>query len=251
MRYLRIAGLCCLAAVLAFANANEKPLSPEDVALADQLAMNTAYLRDLKEPRCEALFARCGFDSNRFCRVAQDIYRRYPDVRPRGLALTIIQMCGDSGQVPFLDSCVTNLYMGPAAIQVLNGIEGFTSNSVLRMARFHAVTNEDVYFVDRNAYAERTFILRRMAFAATRPDVPTHLRDFTRNYIYSFASNNCNSVAVADRELMNLDPSFENSKRRLALLRYAQPLAKRPYAAQYLATEIRKLEEYPETSLPD
>ena len=50
---------------------------------------------------------------------------------------------------------------------------------------------------------------------------------------------------------MKIDPTFKNSKRRLALLRYVQPRASEPFDPQYLTEEIQKLVAYPEANLPE
>lgn len=240
----------CLVPVRGFSDTTGQELSSADVEIAKSIEY-ISRLRHNSDRALRSLVRKHQAESNRLCRVAQAVYRMKDDYPSRLAALEILGQCGDTNQVTFLDSCVTDLRMGPTAIQVLDEIEGFTSNSVLRTARYHAITNQEVYSTDMRAYSDRTFILGRLVFAATRPNVPAHLKDFTRDYVYSFASNNCSSVNAADRELMNLDPTFKNSKRRLALLRYAQPRTHEPYVPQYLATEIQKLEEYPEENLPE
>lgn len=224
---------------------------PADSELADYIATSLSRRRHDEGSISGGLLETCGYDTNRLCRIAQDVYMRYADWRVRLTALTIIGECGDAQQVPFLDACVTDFRNGPNAILILNRLEGFTSNSVMRTARYHSVTNQEVLHTDSRAFSDRGFALERLAYCATRPTVSADLKDFTRDYIFSFASNNLYHVLKADRALMTLDPTFKNSKRRLALLRYAQPRVSGTISLQRIAEEIQELESYPEASLPE
>ncbi len=197
------------------------------------------------------LFDECHSDSNRLCNIAQRVYAEYSDYFSRDIALSLIGEYGDARQVPFLESCVTNIALGPAAISVLNRIEGFTSNSVLRTSRYLSMTNQAVFATDKRAFADQGWALNRLAFAATRPSVDAALRNFTRDFVFSYASNNCYQICEADITLMSLCPSYKTSKRRLALLRHALPGAPVPYGLEYVTNAINELVASPEANLPE
>lgn len=197
------------------------------------------------------LLRQCEYDSNRLCRVAQDVYMRHGEVGTRHFSLWIIEDYGDTSYIPFLETCVTNQMHGCFAMRILNRFEGFTSNSVDRVARFHSVTNQYVYDVDMQIYSERCSALEQLVSSYKKYSTDEELKKFVYEYIYSFASNNCYHICFVDRALKNLDPTFIHSKRRLALLRYAQPRAPEPWRPQYIADEIGKLEAYPEADLPE
>ena len=197
------------------------------------------------------LLGRCNNDSNRLCRVACDVFRTHSDMCVQNAALRILLDYGDAQQIPFLESCVTNVWHGRTAIRILNRIEGFSSNSVARVARFHAAATRELAAVDPGVHSEKSGAIDDMALVASRPSVGTDLKNFVVDYVYTVASNDCSHIWPADNALMKIDPTFRNSKRRLALLRYVQPRASGRFCPQYLADEIQKLESYPEASLPE
>lgn len=223
-----------------------------DAAVGEFVAKTLARKRHgVDKTDFDALFKYCRCDSNRYCRIAQDVYARYEDWQTRLVAIDMISRYGDMQQVPFLESCVTNVALGPAAISALNRIEGFTSNSVLRTARYHSVTNQGSLQASNRLYSNRRFALDRIAFAATRPAVGTGLKNYTRDYVFSYASNNCSQIYTTDHALMSLDPSYANSKRRLALLRFACSNVSGPFATEYVTNAINELVAYPEANLPE
>ena len=252
MKIIRTAGVLGLAPLLVFAGMAEQPRELNDAEIADFVINHLARKRHgATKSDFIALFRCCQCDSNRFCRIAQDVYTRSADWRPRSVAIDMLDEYGDARQVPFLETCVTDLRIGPNAILVLNRIEGFTSNSVLRTSRYLSVTNQAVFATDKRAFADQDWALNRLAFAATRPSVDAALRNFTRDFVFSYASNNCYQICEADIALMSLCPSYKTSKRRLALLRHALPGAPVPYGLEYVTNAINELVAYPEANLPE
>ena len=250
-RCCKIVTLSCLACSIA----GIAWTGQEDAELDDKIVAaigNVLSRRDGIDARTyRRLFDKCHSDSNRLCNIAQRVYAEYPDYFSRTIALSLIGEYGDARQVIFLESCVTNVALGPAAISALNRIEGFTSNSVLRTARYHSVTNQEVFGTDKKAYSDRDWALKKLVFSATRPSVDVALKNFARDYVFSYASNNCYQICTADRALMSLDSTYKNSRRRLALLRLAQPVVPGPYSPEYVTNAINELVAYPEANLPE
>ena len=195
MKIVRTFMIVCFSFHLAFAAEMGQPRELSDVEIADFVANHLAKKRHgTTQADFSALFRYCHSDSNRYCRIAQDVYSRYPDWQARLVAVKMIGDYGNETQVPFLERCVTDLRNGPTVISVLNRIEGFTSNSVLRTARYLSVTNEEVFTADERAFSDQEWALNRLAFAATRPAVNVELRNFTRDFVFSYASNNCYQI---------------------------------------------------------
>lgn len=119
------------------------------------------------------------------------------------------------------------------------------------MARFHAAATRELAAVDPGVHSEKSGAIDDMALVASRPSVGTDLKNFVVDYVYTVASNDCSHIWPADNALMKIDPTFKNSKRRLALLRYAQPRVSGTFSLQRIAEEIQKLESYPEANLPE
>lgn len=252
MRVIRAFAVICLTAQLSFAVEVEQHREVTDAEIADFVANHLAKKRHgTTQADFSALFRYCHSDSNRYCRIAQDVYSRYPDWQARLVAVKMIGDYGNETQVPFLERCVTDLRNGPTVISVLNRIEGFTSNSVLRTARYLSVTNEEVFTADERAFSDQEWALNRLAFAATRPAVNVELRNFTRDFVFSYASNNCYQICEADRALIRICPSYKNSKRRLELLRYVLPRVPGLYGPEYVTNAINELVAYPEANLPE
>ena len=66
-----------------------------------------------------------------------------------------------------------------------------------------------------------------------------------------FALNvNLMHVSV-DKALMRVDPTYENSKRRLNVMRGAKERCISEFLTNYVTNVINKLEIYPEENLPD
>lgn len=197
------------------------------------------------------LLERCNNDSNRLCRVACDVFRTHSDMCVQDAALRILLDYGDAQQIPFLETCVTNAWHGRTAICILNRIDGFSSNSVARVARFHAAATHELAARDPAVNCGKADAIRDLALSASAPNVGNELRNLAFDYIYTVASNDCTYTWTADEALVKINPAFKNSKRRLALLRYAQPRVPGPFSPQHLAEEIQKLEAYPEADLPE
>lgn len=250
-RCCKIVTLSCLACSIA----GIAWTGQEDAELDDKIVAAIGNVLSRREGigvrTYKRLFDECHSDSNRLCNIAQRVYAEYPDYFSRTIALSLIGEYGDARQVIFLESCVTNVALGPAAISALNRIEGFTSNSVLRTARYHSVTNQGSLQASNRLYSNHRFALDRLAFAATRPAVGTGLKNYTRDYVFSYASNNCSQIYTTDHALMSLDPSYANSKRRLALLRFARSDLSGPFATAYVTNAINELIAYPEANLPE
>lgn len=252
MRVIRAFAVICLTAQLSFAVEVEQPREVTDAEIENFVVNHLARKRHgTSTSDFSALLKSCHSDTNRYCRIAQDVYARYQDWQTRLVALSMIDEYGDATQVPFLESCVTDLRNGPMAISVLNRIEGFTSNSVLRTARYHSVTNQEVMKTDMEIASDRGDAIERLVFAATRPTVDRELKNFTRDYVFSYASNNCYQIGRVDRGLIRLDPTYKDSKRRLALLRFAQPGVFGRYGLEYVTNAINELVAYPEANLPE
>ena len=54
-----------------------------------------------------------------------------------------------------------------------------------------------------------------------------------------------------DKALMRADPTYENSKRRLNVMRGAKERCISEFLTNYVTNVINKLEIYPEENLPD
>ena len=210
-----------------------------------------ARFEDVDESVDRALLQQCNNDTNRFCRIARELYMTNVNDRVKSQALSMFWSFGTSQDEPFLETCILDLKHGEYALRIMNHIEGFTSNSVLRTARYHAVTNQEVFNTDKDAYSNRGSALNNLAFAASKPNVNIALRKFTSDYIFSYASNNCYQIGTSDRALIKLDPTYKNSKRRLGLLRLAQSVVLGPFSAEYVTNAINELVAYPEANLPE
>ena len=216
MRVIHASAIICLSSCLSFAGETGQPREVTDAEIVDFAVNHLARKRHgTSRSDLVALFKSCHSDSNRYCRIAQDIYARHQDWQTRLVALQMIDEYGDATQVPFLESCVTDLRNGPMAISVLNRIEGFTSNSVLRTARYLAVTNKEVYASDNRAFCDQGWALNQLAFEAAKPTVGVALRNFTRDFFFSYGSNSCYQICEADRDLISICSSYKTSKRLL------------------------------------
>ena len=86
---------------------------------------------------------------------------------------------------------------------------------------------------------------------AMKVDVSEDEKVSAWNFSMSFVSNHVDTIMITDMALSRFDDTFQNSRRRLELLRFLQPRETLPSLQNYVNSEIGKLESLPEGSLVD
>ena len=150
-------------------------------------------------------------------------------------------------ELPFLYSCATNSMCGDRALNTIISLDGISSNLLQTVGQYFSITNG--FSVDdganRSRFAED--LLKRVY----RTESLFSYRERVFNMTREFALNvNLMHVSV-DKALMRVDPTYENSKRRLNVMRGAKERCISEFLTNYVTNIINKLEMYPEENLPD
>ena len=150
-------------------------------------------------------------------------------------------------ELPFLYSCATNSMCGDRALNTIISLDGISSNLLQTVGQYFSITNGFSVDDDANRSRFAEDFLKRVY----RTESLFSYRDQVFNMTREFALNvNLMHVSV-DKALMRVDPTYENSKRRLNVMRGAKERCISEFLTNYVTNVINKLEMYPEENLPD
>ena len=150
-------------------------------------------------------------------------------------------------ELPFLYSCATNSMCGDRALNTIISLDGISSNLLQTVGQYFSITNGFSVDDDSNRSRFAEDLLKRVY----RTEVLLPYRERVFNMTREFALNvNLMHVSV-DKALMRADPTYENSKRRLNVMRGARERCISDFLTNYVTNVINKLEMYPEEKLPD
>ena len=150
-------------------------------------------------------------------------------------------------ELPFLYSCATNSMCGDRALNTIISLDGISSNLLQTVGQYFSITNGFSVDDDANRSRFAEDLLKRVY----RTESLFSYRERVFNMTREFALNvNLMHVSV-DKALMRVDPTYENSKRRLNVMRGAKERCISDFLTNYVTNVINKLEIYPEENLPD
>ena len=150
-------------------------------------------------------------------------------------------------ELPFLYSCATNSMCGDRALNTIISLDGISSNLLQTVGQYFSITNGFSVDDDANRSRFAEDLLKRVY----RTESLLPYREQVFNMTREFALNvNLMHVSV-DKALMRADPTYENSKRRLNVMRGARERCISDFLTNYVTNVINKLEMYPEENLPD
>ena len=148
-------------------------------------------------------------------------------------------------QLPFLYSCATNPVLGKTAVEAALRIDGVTSNSVVAVENFFAISSHDDSL-------ETTQLCLDFMAQATGVAIEPICSSNALRVAHDFSiGENCHYYCF-DRGQIRRDDSYRYSRRRLAYLR--QVLLRGDlfeFQENYVTNAINELVAYPEANLPD
>jgi hypothetical protein len=123
-------------------------------------------------------------------------------------------------------------------------IEGLSTNLVSGYSSLMTSTNEvDEHF--------RVNVYHRLPPAIRRFSRPDSERLLARDFLLQGVEVETRYVDDLDGAIVSLDPTYANSKRRLANLRAVLPRVRLTVQRRYITAAINELVAYPEANLPD
>ena len=216
------------------------------VNLPASLCGRAAY--DFREElRTRTLVNRQWFDgdTNRLVRLIAEIAHTN-DARLASLMIDQLGRYGTSENVPFLCSCATNAAYGGKAVIAILRVEGVTSNSIDAAQAYLSLTNRCVR-TDRDG----STVCAELVRCAKQDGVAASCRTNALAVAWAFATGNNRNYYWLDRSLVNDDPTYRYSKRRLSILRSSDLQGSSEFMTNYVAGAIAELVAYPESDLPD
>lgn len=187
-------------------------------------------------------FAATGSDRDRFARILCEVAHTNDARIAEGMVSRLISY-GTTAQLPFLYSQTTNANHGVWAVKAILAIEGVTSNSVAIV---------DSYLSNTNIYPRERSELCGMFFAnVMSTNLSSELRRSVEEVSLRYARSSNMYFRRMDRAMTVACPSYENSKRRLAVLRSVYQLGVSEYQIAYVTNAINELVAYPEADLPE
>ena len=184
----------------------------------------------------------CNNDTNRYVRVAKETALTN-DVF-KSVAVQIVRKHGGVEDVPFLYQCTNDLESAEDALEGILKFEGLTESSLAAASAFLALTNTC-------RSLERNWIAIKLFGCAAHSSATAELRALASSNALAFVRTS-KSVEYNDIRLKAADPTYEYSKRRLAVMRALLPVCQH---SDVLLTDvtnaINELVAYPESALPD
>ena len=221
-------------------------ISDDDVA--ERLV---GILQDDHDYRSEAdsLYRACERRSNQFVRVAKNLCDTQRGSREKVRLVTLIARYSEDTELPFLENYVTNAICGLPALSGILRHQGVCSNSLEQIGRFHSIAITDD--LPKRFRMQRGFAVANLLDDSVLSKSSVEGRAMAWSYAFSYVSNNVSHVSLIDEAMRRADRLYKFSKRRLALLRWAdsQPLS--DDVRQFVANAINELVAYPEVSLSE
>lgn len=203
---------------------------------------------DVEDSVYKDMLQQCDYDTNRFFRIARELYATNSSARVRSEVLSLFWMFGTHKDKHFLEACVLDPRHGEYSLRILRRIEGVCSNSVDQLVRFQLVTDD---MDGGRLISDKGAAFRGLANAIQELPASASLRQYFAKSIPLCMSNNVEYAWMGDQCLRELDATYPNSRRRLSLLRFAMPLQTVERLRAAMSAAICELEAYPEADLPE
>ena len=184
----------------------------------------------------------CENDTNRMGRIIYELAHTN-NARIAERMILHLGTYGSLAHLPFLRVASTNDIAGMSAITSILRLSGVNEASLADLDRFLRE--------GRTEGAEKTLVCWSYSNWAKRPNVPQTARDDLREILMSYGTSNSNVSVQFDRLMRSVDPTYQNSRRRLRILRSVSGSQMLPYQISYVTNAINELVAYPEANLPE
>ena len=186
-----------------------------------------------------------GNDTNRFARVLRELAVENTNQTKR--AIRDLGFFRTPQSLPFLYLYATNTTYGAQALKAVFAIEGVTSNSVDALRSYLMITN---YMPPKVEYSRSELCesLLKKVHATSELEL---FRESCRTMAVEYAKDVSTMHKSLDMALLEVDPSYRFSKRRLNVMRSAQNRCWNAMLTNYVTNAINELVAYPEANLPD
>ena len=206
--------------------------------------LTTRYCGRVEARRVLTKEIRFDGDTNRLACMLSE-FAQTNDARIAELAMWQLGKYATSAQLPFLYSCATNPVLGRTAVESVLRVEGVTSNSIVAVENFFAISSHDDSLETTELCID---FMKQATEAAIDPICSSNALRVAHDFSIG---ENCHYYCF-DRGQIRSDDSYRYSRRRLAYLR--QVLLRGDlfeFQENYVTNAINELVAYPEANLPD
>ena len=186
-----------------------------------------------------------GNDTNRFARVLRELAVENTNQTRRALHRLRFYQTPES--LPFLYSYATNATYGADALKAVFAIEGVNSHSLSALQGYLLLTNA----LPPDISHDRSMLCKDVLNRVFASEDLTCFRPGCLDMMIDFAQYRNSGHVSIDGSIQGVDPSYQTSKRRLAVLRAAQTRCYNSFQLEYVTNAINELVAYPEADLPD
>ena len=174
----------------------------------------------------------CGADNRRRARIVVEIAREHPDRVP--WALSELSVCGSREDVPFILEWTNDVRCVANAAHALICIEGVTSNTIACVNT--AMSTEGIG--PGKSYALCSAISRMAKAENGDPSCKTLSVSSLKRYSRTIPT----TALWADEFLLSLDPDYETSEDRKALLREVAERRVNDYQVDYATNALKRID---------
>ena len=239
---IALVAIVCLAGQSVFAQA---PAHSDDEVKAQFVKAGTFRHAEFINAAYQRAFNMADGDTNRYARILREI--AVENTNETEWAIVSLGQYRTPQSLPFLYSYATNATCGACALKSIFAIEGVTSNSVAATQGYLTITNAFTQQMDYNRSDVCEWLLKEVS---TSPNL-AYLKPACLTAAVDYAQNVSIMHKSLDEAICAADPTYQHSKRRLAVMRSAQNRCWNPMLTNYITNAINELVAYPEANLPD
>ena len=235
--------VCCLTGVVAVADTGPTKSvgnANESARLITDSDIKSAFLASLCSKPCgngmvDAYMRAvklCGEDRRRRARIVVQIAREHPE--HASWSLSELAVCGSAEDVPFINEWTNDVQCVANAAHALICIEGVTDNAIA--CANAAMSNENMRAGKRYALCSA---ISRMA---KRAQVDESRKALAVSTLKRYSRTIPVTSLWADEFLLSLDPSYETSDDRKALLREVAERRVNDYQIDYATNALKRID---------
>ena len=211
---LAIVGVAAVCAVrLAFAGGVE--YTDSEIKERYVFAGRCEYPEDVRGHIGKA-FEMSNYDTNRFARILRELAVENTNQTSR--AIRSLKFYKTSQSLPFLYSYATNAQYGAYALKSIFAIEGVNSNSVAATRDYLSITNAFTQQMDYDRSDVCEWLLKEVSTSTNL----VYLKSSCLAAAVDYAQNVSMMHKSLDEAICAADPTYQHSKRCLAVMRAAQ-----------------------------
>ena len=213
-------------------NEAERPITYEEVKAAFLSATAPSFCGNASKAMYGHALKLCGGDGRLMSRIAKEIAAERPDRIP--WAISVLANHGSTDDVPLIVRYTNDINHAARAISAVIRISGVTSNSV-ELA-------DTIMYGNLKRSHDGYDICSALAYAAKKNEASSDGRQLSIAVLKKYSRTIPVTSLWADEFLLSLDPSYETSDERKALLREVAARRVNDYQIDYATNALNRID---------